>query len=130
MSRFSSTVYDERGHPIPGVTVYVYEWDYPSDTTGALSALTDDDLVTALPNPLTTDEFGEFYFNTDNGLKLIEYHYGGKLLYREQAILTPAGVYPGNDAALSTILRLSAVRLSSTLLQAARFRIISTTPAR
>jgi hypothetical protein len=100
MSRFSSTVYDERGHPIPGVTVYVYEWDYPSDTTGALSALTDDDLVTALPNPLTTDEFGEFYFNTDNGLKLIEYHYGGKLLYREQAILTPAGVYPGNDATL------------------------------
>jgi hypothetical protein len=76
----------------------VYEWDYPSDTTGALSALTDDDLVTAFPNPLTTDEFGEFYFNTDIGLKMLEYHYGGKLLYREQAILTPAGVYPGNDA--------------------------------
>jgi hypothetical protein len=81
-------------------TVYVYEWDYPSDTTGALSALTDDDLVTAFPNPLTTDEFGEFYFNTTNGLKLLEYHYGGKLMYREQAILTPAGVYPGNDATL------------------------------
>jgi hypothetical protein len=100
MSRFSETVRDERGHAIPNVTVYVYEWDYPSDTTGALSALTDDDLVTALPNPLTTDEFGEFYFNAADGLKLIEYHYGGKLLYREQAILTPAGVYPGNDATL------------------------------
>jgi hypothetical protein len=100
MSRYSGTAYDERRHPIPGASVYVYEWDYPSDTTGALSALTDDDLVTAFPNPLTTDEFGQFYFNTDIGLKMLEYHYGGKLLYREQAILTPAGVYPGNDATI------------------------------
>lgn len=100
MSRFSDTVRDERGQAIPNVTVYVYEWDYPSDSTGALSALTDDDLTTVLPNPLTTDEFGQFYFNTDDGLKMLEFHYGGKLLYREQVILTPAGFYPGNDAAL------------------------------
>jgi hypothetical protein len=105
MSRFSSQV-NERlaggltGNPIPGVTVYVYEWDYPTNTTGALTALTDDDLVTPLPNPLTTDEFGQFYFNASIGVKLIEYWFGGKLLYREQIILTPAGFYPGNDAAL------------------------------
>jgi hypothetical protein len=105
MSRFSGQV-NERlaggltGNPIPGVTVYVYEWDYPTNTTGALTALTDDDLVTPLLNPLTTDEFGQFYFNADIGVKLIEYWFGGKLLYREQIILTPAGFYPGNDAAL------------------------------
>jgi hypothetical protein len=104
MSRFSGTAFADRGNglkvPIPEATVYVYEWDYPTETTGALSALVDDDLLTSLPNPLTTDEFGEFYFNTDDGLKLLEYHYGGKLLYREQIILTPTGVYPGNDSTI------------------------------
>jgi hypothetical protein len=100
MSRFSDTVRDDLGRAIPDVLVYVYEWDVPSGQTGALSALTDDDLTTALPNPLTTDEFGQFYFNSTNGVKLIEYHYAGKLLSRDQIILTPAGFYPGNDATI------------------------------
>lgn len=105
MTRFSDQVRvslsdGTAGEPISGATVYVYEWDYPSSSTGALSALTDDDLTTALPNPLTTDEFGQYYFNSTDGLKLLELHYGGRLLYRQQVILTPTGFYPGNDAAL------------------------------
>jgi hypothetical protein len=101
MSRFSDTVRDERGHPIPGVTVYVYEWDAPSQSTGALSALTDDDLTTALLNPLTTDEFGQFYFNTSDGVKQLEFHYGGKLLFRQQ--VGSALVSSGTAVADSTI---------------------------
>lgn len=112
MSRYSDTVRDDRipgvaGTPIPGVLVYVYDWGYPPTTTGRLSDLTDDDLTTALPNPLTTDEFGQYYFNASIGVKLIEYWFGGKLLFREQIILTPTGSYPGNDAALRTDLATS-----------------------
>jgi hypothetical protein len=100
MSRYSETARDDNGVAIPGVSVYVFEWGHPPSSTGTLSPLTDDDLTTPLPNPLTTDEYGQFYFNTTLGVKLVEYHFAGKLLYREQIILTPTGSYPGNDAAL------------------------------
>jgi hypothetical protein len=42
-----------------------------------------------LANPLTSDEFGDFYFNGTNGHKRLEYHFGGQLRWKEQIIVGP-----------------------------------------
>lgn len=89
MSRYSDQVRDPLGRLLPGTKVYVYDWDVPANATGDLETLFDDDLSTPLANPLITDEFGEFYFNSANGLKLLEFHFGGKLQYREQVLVGP-----------------------------------------
>lgn len=99
MSRYSDTIRDERGYAIPDVSVYVYAWDEPSETTGLLLSLTDDDLTTPIENPLTTDEYGQFYFNWTGGSIMIEYHYAGKLYSRELIRETEVDLLLRNDLA-------------------------------
>jgi hypothetical protein len=91
MTRYSDQVRDEFGRPVPGVQVYVY------NAVGTLDALTDD---AALPlvNPVVSDEFGGFYFNAADGQKLLEFHYGGELRYRDQILVGPLPVGPTGPA--------------------------------
>jgi hypothetical protein len=75
MSRFADqTTYDLSGVqvPLPSVTVYVYSSD-----TGQLATLTADG-GGALANPLTSDGFGNYYFNAAQGLYDLRYLVGGK----------------------------------------------------
>lgn len=81
MSRYSDQVRDELGRAVPGATVYVYNLD-----TGALESLTDD-ASAPLDNPLTTDEFGQFYFNADDGHKRLDFYYGGRVRWKEEVIV-------------------------------------------
>jgi hypothetical protein len=71
MPRYSDKIADQYGAPIPGATVYVY------DQNEALATLTEDG-GGALDNPVTSDEYGGFHFNAEDGLYDLAFHYGGK----------------------------------------------------
>jgi hypothetical protein len=98
MSRYPIEVRDQYGRPIPGATVYVFKWDADAEVAGDLETLTDD-LSAPLANPLTADADGLAYFNSVDGQKLLEYHYGGKVQLREVilvgALPVPRSIYGG-----------------------------------
>jgi hypothetical protein len=76
MSARSGQVIDEYERPVPGATIYVYKQD------GTDAALTSDG-STALPQPLTADEFGAYSYFADDGIYREDTWYGGKLRFRE-----------------------------------------------
>lgn len=80
MTRYSDSVADNYGRPVEGAQVYVY------DAAGALETLTDD-MALPLDNPVDTDAFGSFYFNTDYGPKKIDVWFGGVRRWREDIYL-------------------------------------------
>lgn len=107
MSRFSDQIRDEYGRTVPGVAIYVYKWDAYAQVAGDLETLTDD-LAAPLANPLTSDADGLYYFNSLDGQKLLEFHYGGKDQLRELilvgALPVPEATFAGlfiNAAALT-----------------------------
>lgn len=101
MSRYADQIQDEFQRPVAGATVYVYVWDEDEETAGDLDTLTND-AAAQLANPLTTDAFGQFYFNAVDGAKLLEVHYNGRVRFKEVIRVgpLPAGpVGPAGDVA-------------------------------
>jgi hypothetical protein len=76
MPRYSDTVRDQNGAPVVGALVSVLT---QSGTTAEL--FDDDDLP--LDNPLTTDTYGSFYFNTAVGFYDLVFTYGGRTVTKE-----------------------------------------------
>jgi hypothetical protein len=67
MARFQDIVTDQNNAPIAGAFVTVR--NYPA---GTLAAITDDNGLT-LPNPLTADSGGSYYFNAPSALYTLEF---------------------------------------------------------
>jgi len=81
MARYSDTVRDQNGVPVIGALVAVTLQD------GSLPAMTDDE-GTALANPLTTDGYGNFYFNlVGSAFVNLKIYYGGVLRTEEFGVL-------------------------------------------
>lgn len=83
-------VLDDHGKPVLGASIYVY------DSNGNSASLTSDG-ATALPQPLITDEFGNYSYQALVGYYREDIWYGAKLRYRENNI---ALGNPGADLAL------------------------------
>lgn len=86
MSRYDDQILDEKQRPVAGATIYVY------DDAGALDTLTADD-ASPLANPLTTDQFGMFYFNADDGEKVLDIWYGGRRRYKVEILVGPVPIF-------------------------------------
>lgn len=84
MSRYSDSITDQNGAPVVSATVYVYAHD------GSLATLTADGSG-ALANPVTSDAYGAFYFNTSDGLYDLVFHYGGKQIQRQNGVQVGVG---------------------------------------
>lgn len=87
MTRYSSqAVYESDGLdvPLPGATVYVYTY------AGDLATLTADG-GGSLTNPVTSDQYGNFYFNTDDGIYTLAFHYAGKEVYAQAWVQVGTG---------------------------------------
>lgn len=80
MARYSDTLRDQNGAVIAGALVAVLNRD------GATASLTDDDGL-PLANPLTTDQYGGFYFNAPDTFYELSYYYGGRLILRDRNVL-------------------------------------------
>ena len=80
MTRYSDTVRDQNGNTLPGVAVTVV-----SDVDGSLAALTDDG-GNALPNPFTTDQYGNYYFNVAPGYYDLLFYYGGRQVFKNSNV--------------------------------------------
>lgn len=75
MSLRQAQVIDEYQRPVPGSNIYVY------DPLGDLASLTIDDA--AIVQPLKTDDFGFYSYDTIDGIYREDTFYGGKLRFRE-----------------------------------------------
>lgn len=95
MARYPATVRDQNGAPIPGVDVYV------TLRSGETPVLTDDD-DNVLSQPLTTDEYGGFYFNGEIEFYDLAYYYGGRLIQRDYSVPV-GGPVPSFDVTLEMI---------------------------
>lgn len=84
MARYADTVEDQYGRPIEGASVYVY------DQNEALATL-EEDGGGALLNPVETDEYGAFHFNTADGVYQLDYHFGGRRLWRDVSVMVGTG---------------------------------------
>jgi hypothetical protein len=93
---YSNTLRDDNERPIAGAQVYVY------DQTGeTLQALTDPVSGAALANPVVTDEFGNFSFNTaDDGVKLLDIFLNTHRIWKETVL---AGTFVITAAAGSSV---------------------------
>jgi hypothetical protein len=89
MTVYSDTLRDENNAPIPGVSVYVY------DASGQLASGLLDEIGGALPNPLTTDAFGNFSFDAVDGFYTLDLFLGGRRAWKQNVIL---GVIPIDGA--------------------------------
>jgi hypothetical protein len=89
MTVYSDTLRDENSAPIPGVSVYVY------DASGQLASGLLDEIGGALPNPLTTDAFGNFSFDAVDGFYTLDLFLGGRRAWKQNVIL---GVIPIDGA--------------------------------
>ena len=100
MSRYGNTLRDDQQRPIPGAKIYVYK---ASDES--LATLTEDG-GGPLANPLTSDAYGNFYFNAPDAVYILEVVFGGKKIFRQEGVVVgfPAtggggggvGVTPGD----------------------------------
>lgn len=88
MSRYADQIRDEFQRPVAGALVYVYD-----ETLGTIEDLTADD-ASPLLNPVTTDAYGEFYFNADDGEKQLEVHFGGRVRWKELIRVGPIPTGP------------------------------------
>lgn len=95
MARYANTITDANGVPLIGVEIYVYEGQDPDLT---LASLTDDD-AQPLANPVVSDDYGNFYFNADDGVYRLSYHYQGKERLIDEAVEVGVGL-PLPDAVL------------------------------
>ncbi len=71
MSRYADNVVDQYGTPIVGVSIYVYT---RADVLATLTA----DGGGSLSNPVTSDAYGNYYFNAAADYYNLTFHYGGK----------------------------------------------------
>lgn len=83
-------VLDELGRPVPGASIYVYNFD------GTAAALTSDG-ITPVTQPLNTDQFGNYAYYALVGYYREDTWYAGKLRFRENNIALGS---PGADLAL------------------------------
>jgi|GEM_PF-2252540 len=83
-TRYQGTEYDANNAIVPGASIYVL------DRTGAdLQALTDD-MGNSLPNPITSDDLGTYYFNVAiPDVYFLRHFYNGREQLRE---FVPVGV--------------------------------------
>ena len=79
MARYSATVRDQNEAPIAGVSITV------TLRSGDVPVLTDDD-DNVLEQPLVTDEYGGFYFNSEIEFYDFAYYYGGRLIRRDYSV--------------------------------------------
>lgn len=84
MARKADQIVNQYGAPIEGASVYVY------DNTEQLAVLTEDG-GGALSNPVTSDQYGNFHFNTDDGLYALSFHVGGVQIFRDEAVQVGSG---------------------------------------
>lgn len=106
MSRYTDRIADRNNHPIVGALVYVYTED------GDLEALTDDDAL-PMANPVKTDEFGNFYFNTSDGMKTIDVWFGGYRRWSEAILVGPQLTGPKGDPGFDGASGVSAVAIGA-----------------
>jgi len=84
MSRYSDTLTDENGRAIADAKVYVYTLDQK------LAALEDDGGL-PLSNPVSTDAYGGFFFNTNDGVYDLDYWVSGRRRWRERKVQVGVG---------------------------------------
>ena len=63
MPRYNDVVINQAGHPVPGVTVAVYD----GSTQNLSSLYSDEALTQGIANPLTTDGLGRIQFSVASG---------------------------------------------------------------
>lgn len=107
MTRFADQIRDEFGRAVDGATIYVYVWDSVIEAAGDLETTLTNDIAVPLANPLTSDEFGGFYFNSADGKKLIEVHFGGELRFKE--LINIGAVAEGEAVLAATRTALAAI---------------------
>lgn len=71
MARYAGNVDNELGVPLIGAAVYVYEGAEPALSLAALT----DDTGTPIENPVRSNEYGDYSFNTADGIYRLEYWY-------------------------------------------------------
>lgn len=109
MSRYAdqaTTLVSGEAVPVVGAKVYVYNQD------GSLATLTEDSSG-PLANPVTTDAYGNFHFNTADGVYRLEYHYGGQIVLVQEAVEVGVGL-PLPDAVLLALSQTSGASLVGT----------------
>jgi hypothetical protein len=91
MSRYGDKIADQYGAPIAGAKVYVYDQDE------ALATLTEDG-GGDLDNPVTSDEYGNFHFNAEDGLYILKYSVGGVLVRVDESVIVgePREIFKGD----------------------------------
>jgi hypothetical protein len=82
MTRYTGQVTDEYDRPVPGALVYALKAD------GTYADLTEDGGA-ALLQPISTDDFGVWHYNTSDAVYTRDFYYGGKLRYRESVVDSP-----------------------------------------
>jgi hypothetical protein len=85
LSRYSDQFADNNSGvalPIVGASVYVY-----NQADGSLATLGSDAAGTALANPVTTDESGNFSFYAAAGYYDLKFVYGGRAVFQEDGVL-------------------------------------------
>jgi hypothetical protein len=92
MSRYSDQTLDQYERPIAGATIYVY------DSEGSLASLTDDD-GDPLDNPITSDEFGSFYFHASDDIYTLRYVVDGVTVFEQSGVVV--GLGPEVDQAIA-----------------------------
>lgn len=71
MARYAGNVANELLVPLIGASIYVYAGQYPDLFLADLT----DDLGTPIENPVSSNEYGDYSFNTDDGVYRLEYWY-------------------------------------------------------
>lgn len=79
MTRYSDTLRDQFERPITGATIYVY-------TDEEILANLEEDGGGILANPITSDEYGNFYFNAPTGFYILDFFVGGRKVLRQENI--------------------------------------------
>lgn len=88
MARYVGHAVDQYGRDIPGAYVTVVGMD-------GLPATLTDDFGTAISQPLRTDDYGGYYFNTDDGLYTITTTRSGETIAKEYNVVI--GILPTTD---------------------------------
>lgn len=80
MSRYADTITDEYDRPVQGAEIRVVR------TVDKVAPALTDDSGLALVQPIITDRFGSYHFNTADTLVDIEVRFGGRLRWRASGV--------------------------------------------
>lgn len=91
MARYSDTITDDYGRPVPGAEIYVSR-----TFDKGVSELRDDSGI-VISQPVVTDRLGAFAFNVDDGVYDIEVHFAGRKRHVDGSVTIGAGMRDALD---------------------------------